>query len=332
MTVEYTCPIWGTPVRVVKKGGGTTIYESPRAGGMFKISGSAEATIENWGQEHASDRVKLSQQIVEHQFNDSVIEITSYNLNHLLNLNHWSVIERADWLLKFISVKSPIIGLEIELLNTTACPSMAWSGSISSKEVVYLLNLLGDKNLIHYSTVMSGARRVTILPEGYAYLEKNVKNQLSDQAFVAMWFDDTVQDAYEKGMDVAIRKAGYKPLRIDLVEHNNKICDEIVANIKRSRFVVSDFTCGQYETTEINEETGKAVLRSEPRGGVYFEAGLAQGLGIPVIWTCRNDMIDQVHFDTRQYNHIVWSSPEDLAEKLQVRIEAVIGDGPLKNQ
>ncbi len=27
------------------------------------------------------------------------------------------------------------------------------------------------------------------------------------------------------------------------------------------------------------------------RGGVYFEAGFAHGLGIPVIWTCREDQL-----------------------------------------
>lgn len=60
------------------------------------------------------------------------------------------------------------------------------------------------------------------------------------------------------------------------------------------------------------------------RGGVYYEAGLAQGLGIPVIWTCHQDCIAHVHFDTRQYNHIVWISPDDLKTKLINRIGATI--------
>lgn len=41
-------------------------------------------------------------------------------------------------------------------------------------------------------------------------------------------------------------------------------------------------------------------------------------------------MIDLVHFDTQQFNHITWSTPEDLKDALQKRIGAVIGDGPLK--
>ena len=64
------------------------------------------------------------------------------------------------------------------------------------------------------------------------------------------------------------------------------------------------------------------------RGGVYYEAGFAHGLGIPVIFTCRNESLDKVHFDTRQYNHIVWTDPAKLRTDLRNRIAAVIGDGP----
>jgi len=98
-------------------------------------------------------------------------------------------------------------------------------------------------------------------------------------------------------------------MRIDRKEHANKICDEIVAEIRRSPFLVADYT-GQ-------------------RGGVYYEAGFAAGLGIPVILTCRKDDLKNIHFDVRQYNCIHWETPSELARRLQVRIEAVIGDGPL---
>ena len=46
--------------------------------------------------------------------------------------------------------------------------------------------------------------------------------------------------------------------------------------------------------------------------------------GIPVIWTCRNDMLKHIHFDTRQFNHIVWDDADDLYKKLKNRIGAVI--------
>jgi hypothetical protein len=134
------------------------------------------------------------------------------------------------------------------------------------------------------------------------------------QAFVAMWFHGDTHDAYENGIRPAIKDCGYEPLRIDNKEHINKIDDEIVAEIRRSRFLVADFT----------SEAGK------PRGGVYFEAGFAMGLNIPVICTCKASSIADLHFDTRQFNHIAWQDAESLYKQLKARIGAVIGDGPLK--
>ncbi len=127
-----------------------------------------------------------------------------------------------------------------------------------------------------------------------------------------MWFDNEMGAVYERGFEPAIIGAGYKPMRIDQKTDVNKIDDEIIAEIRRSRFLVADFTHGQ----------------SGARGGVYFEAGFAFGLGIPVIYTCREDTIDKIHFDTRQYHHTAWKDPEDLRDKLEKRILALIGEGP----
>lgn len=131
-----------------------------------------------------------------------------------------------------------------------------------------------------------------------------------------MWFDDSMVPAWENGIKPAIENTGYTPMRIDQKEHVDRIDDQIIAEIRRSRFVVADFTHGE-----------KGV-----RGGVYYEAGFSHGLDIPVIFTCRKDTLEYIHFDTRQYNHISWEGPEELREKLEARIGAVIGQGPVKHK
>lgn len=136
-----------------------------------------------------------------------------------------------------------------------------------------------------------------------AELQRTEKKDVK-QGFVAMWFDKSMDLVWENAIEKAIRDAGFFPRRVDNKEHNNKICDEIIAEIRRSKFVVCDFT-GQ-------------------RGGVYFEAGFALGLDIPVIWTCKSDEVDKLHFDTRQYNHIVWDNEADLYTKLLNRVKATI--------
>lgn len=125
-------------------------------------------------------------------------------------------------------------------------------------------------------------------------------------AFVAMSFDPKLNDAFEHGIRPAIEDdCGYSALRVDRVHYNDKIDDRILADLRRARFVVADVTMHKQ--------------------GVYFEAGFGLGLGRQVIYTCRRDDIGNAHFDTRQYNHILWETPEDLRESLANRIRATIG-------
>jgi nucleoside 2-deoxyribosyltransferase len=174
-----------------------------------------------------------------------------------------------------------------------------------------ILTDLHEIGYIRITALKAGSQNLPIAirltPLGWQQIEKWRGRDLSTeskQAFVAMWFSPEMVPVFEEGIKPAVKDAHYDPKRIDMIQHNNKICDEIVAEIRKSRFVVADFT-GQ-------------------RGGVYFEAGFALGLGIPVIWTVHKDQIDQVHFDTRQYNHIVYDSPGNLKSSLYNRIVATI--------
>ena len=175
-----------------------------------------------------------------------------------------------------------------------------------------LLQMILSMDLLEDQTA---SYRFTPTAKGWQKIDELVtKLPNTTQAFVAMWFNEAVNGAYTDEIALAIASCGYRPARIDKKEHNNKIDDEIIAEIRRSKFLVADFTCE----------------KEKVRGGVYFEAGFAMGLGIPVIWTVQKDLLDDVHFDTRQYNYIVWDTPETLRRLLAARIGAVIGDGPLK--
>ncbi len=207
----------------------------------------------------------------------------------------------------------------------------AWSESIDSSEVSYLVDFLAQEGLIANRIELTGSRsdgrfkgkedyfEYQITPKGHAHLATlETKAVNSEQAFVAMWFDGAMKVVYEKAISLGIRDSGYVPFRIDRKDHNNKIDDEIIAEIRRSRFLVADFT---------QDHKGA-------RGGVYYEAGFAHGLNIPVIFTCRADLMKELHFDTRQYNHIPWTPDnfEEFIHALSNRISATIGDGPLKKK
>jgi hypothetical protein len=142
------------------------------------------------------------------------------------------------------------------------------------------------------------SRRLT--PKGFMAAEDLRRKRAGHtQAFVAMQFSNEMQRVYDDGFQVGIRRAGFQPMLISNKEHANKIDDEIIAEIRRSAFLV------------------------------YFETGFSIGLGLQVIWTCRNNDIADLHFDIRQYNCIAWKDEADLAQRLQRRIEAMFGQGPL---
>ena len=346
------CPIWKTEARVIDfTAEAHALYDSPRAGGVFYLD------------EHSFDRfdgddtrIKISRWIYDKNQLGEIGHLTYQEVRKIERQERLRIEQRMERLLRcFAELPSQVpLGLcyagrkdknraEFQIIEAaTECWSKASEFQVSEesyrifggtmqlpRDLSWLISAAVEGGWLEKDDPSSETRSrdsyIRLTPAGVQRLEElETKAVNSEQAFVAMWFDESVNKAYEKGIELAIRDSGYRPLRIDKKEHNNKIDDEIIAEIRRSRFIVCDFTCG------LIEHGGKQI--AIPRGGVYYEAGFAQGLGIPVIWMCRADHIEHVHFDTRQFNHITWRTPEELREKLRNRIGAVIGDGPLKDR
>lgn len=341
MDENSVCPIWGTVASVSSSLRFTDLsvdgVDSPRAGGEYFISEKAKKVLSTQDERF---KARLTSWLVEHRrLSNQPPKVTQDTFREVEQQQHLPVHERADRLLHYIRQATSAIGEQVKFqiepglimypnmanLESISDGSlnqyrmMAWSECTKSNyfdEVAFLLEYLQERGWIEYN---SNLELCVLTVEGYARLAELEKVAVdSSQAFVAMWFDDSMNDTYENGIKPGIEDAGYNPLPINKKEHINKIDDEIIAEIKRSRFLVADFTHGD----------------SGARGGVYYEAGFAHGLDIPVIFTCRADLLETVHFDTRQFNHITWETekPEELRIALANRIAHVIGDGPNKTQ
>lgn len=194
---------------------------------------------------------------------------------------------------------------------------ITWGWCINKRELTEVIQFL--ETAVHRVSSVNydsqGTKAYKITANGWQHLE-DIKKAGSDsqQGFVAMWFNDDMQQIYESTISKGILDAGYRPHKVDLREHNEKIDDEIIAQIRKSRFVLADFT-GQ-------------------RGGVYFEAGFGKGLGLEVFWSCRKDEMANLHFDIRQYNCIDWESDklEDFRKRITDRIESVLGRGTYQRE
>ena len=314
-----TCPIWGGDYEAegwrYPRDGMYLVEDSPRAGGAYELTDDAEGWLSELGE---VGKARLTTWIIDqHRQGVEKPRVTTEVVEHARSRRPLPVHKQAEGMLHFVADRSKSVGSPVDMQAQTgnyhtihaAC---AWSESINYDDVHYFLNDLTLKGLLQRSP--SGAR-YTVTVDGYSRIADQATNTDSSQAFVAMWFGDEMDDAYEQGIRERYRNSRIYTDEDRPVNQNvNKIDDEIIAEIRRSRFLVADFTHGE----------------DGARGGVYYEAGFAYGLGLDVIYSCRKDMVDQLHFDTRQYYHIVWEAPEELRDGLAHRIEALIGAGPNK--
>jgi len=131
----------------------------------------------------------------------------------------------------------------------------------------------------------------------------------SRNAFMAMQFGDGQMDLVLKEcFKPAAERAGFALRPLNERPEAGLIDNRIRAAIRTARFVVADLT--------------------HANSGAYFEAGFAEGLGIPVIYTCRTDVFKSTepkvrpHFDTNHMQTVQWdpSKLEQAGEELTATI------------
>jgi hypothetical protein len=215
----------------------------------------------------------------------------------------------SDFLNRTLLNLSRLAGLPFAVIGLDMGKDYVHLFTRHTQQGLAFLRELAEQDLIRFNEVRGGPQLDTfyLTTRFWEIVENLQKTEVgNNRAFVAMWFDKSMDDYYRDGIKKAIEEAGYAPVRIDLKDFNEKICDEIIAEIRRAKFMIAD--CSKYRTA------------------VFFEAGFAKGLGREVIFTVRKEDVDKLkeHFDTRQYNHIVYDSPEDLRKKLFNRIGATI--------
>lgn len=306
------CEIWGSEARgqLYTDSFQMVVDYSARAAGGYVVSYDPKPWLEVLDD---SQKARLTTWLIEQRKQgDTQPEVTAEAVVNAISRRPLFAHERADRLLEFIAkTVNPISGF-MRISVDDCSEALARSESTEYEEIYFLLRYLDKNEWLETGTLGRNMFAGSASVDGYRRVAEIDTNAGHAQAFVAMWFDDSMIHALTHGFYPGIREAGYRPFVINRKEHSNKIEDEIEAEIRRSRFLVADFTYG----------------RGGARGSVYYEAGLAKGLDMDVIFTCRKDKMKGLHFDTSHYNHIVWTDPDGLRKKLRTRILAVVGEGP----
>jgi nucleoside 2-deoxyribosyltransferase len=115
---------------------------------------------------------------------------------------------------------------------------------------------------------------------------------------------------YESCWKPAVTAAGFTLKRLDEQQPAGLIDDRLRVEIRQSRFLIAELT--------------------DQNRGAYWEAGYAEGLGKPVIYTCRRDVFEEQatapHFDTNHHLTVVWELEElaDASSRLKATIRATL--------
>ena len=323
------CIIWRDCPAVVNTDARNFAYEivrrSARVGTDYIMSLDARYMLD--GQPDAIRlRARLTTAILNAKLaGDDLPVVTSEMVARARSSPNLPMAERADRLLRMLVEETKSIGDSVFIpnsavgsnsLSTNLRLAMAWSESIEPKEVKALARYLHEQGMVELGDTAFGFSIEVKVP-GHAYIAALTRSTDSSQVFVAMWLNPLMDEIYGSAIEPAVRVAGYEPYRIDLRDdYDGKIDDQIVAQIRRSRFIIADFT---------HDDEGV-------RGSVYYEAGFAQGLNIPVIFTAESG--SDLHFDTRQFPHILWNRGklDAFRQRLVDRILAhpSLGEGPRK--
>ncbi len=140
------------------------------------------------------------------------------------------------------------------------------------------------------------------------------------RCFIACAFGKKdVDEVYKKVIKATLETLNIEPLRVDRVNHNDKIDRKIIELINECDFAIADLTYA--------------------RPSVYYEAGFVEGLKKKVIYLARHDHTKQkeddkegnlkIHFDLITQNIILWErnitqTNKTLNERIKLITEPIL--------
>lgn len=273
--------------------------------GEFRITGTAEGMLPN-NIEFKPERAKLLAHMVRRRYaQKKVVDVDSHLIKRAFDdeTRFPNAFEQVTNLIIWLAENLPYPGSPVPI---SYMRFQAIVGAASSESFDWVLRSAMDKGWIDghgIKTVPIELKDASLTFSGWEWYETDGKHQRSKTAFIAMKFkDDTLNNIVKKHFDPAVRQAGFRLMRLDDYPAAGIIDNRMRVEIRRSRFLIADLT--------------------HRNAGAYWEAGFAEGLGMPVIFTCKESTIENVHFDARNCQIVPWNenNPEIAVELLKAAI------------
>lgn len=281
-------------------------YDCPNCG-IYFITRTALNMLREM--DSASARTALSHAVWKNQGRSPVFEVTSEHIRNARAASLPNPAEMLDLYILFLGDQmgsSP--GNRCKVKNEFLRAKMS---AISENDVTYINKMASAEGLLE-STSTTGFSGGTLTLAGWKFYETLKRGKAAGQtAFMAMPFGNrAVTEIVDETFRAAVAETGFKLKRVDEAPRAGSIDDRMRVEIRMCRFLIADLTC-------------------ENRGA-YWEAGFAEGLGKPVIYTCNKFYFESqgTHFDTNHHHTVLWdpNDPTKAAEDLKNTIRATLPD------
>lgn len=287
-------------------------FDCNRCGG-FSLTGSAAATVRSLCVS-SEKKALLCHSIRKRQVSEERPVITSEQIAEILE---YGIIptpqEQLDKFVLWFGDSHSEVGKTIEINPEEV---QGYIGSESVTTVHFIIKHLVNKGIL----VKEKSNRpceIALAFEGWE-LYQDLKRGRSDsrKAFMAMKFGDTALDnAFQNYFKPAVKETGFELVRLDDIPKAGLIDDRLRVEILTSKFLITDLT--------------------HNNSGAYWEAGYAEGLGKPVIYTCEENFFKKLppydknggtHFDTNHHLTVIWNENDlnTAAEQLKATIRATL--------
>ena len=304
MTLGNTCPICRLrPASLQYNGSADRVDINCQRCGEYSLSGTAEALIEPWIEGQNAERPPRGRFAASHVISrmqgpgrprpylrsDELRNAWTSSLPNpprmaefLIQLFGDADQPMGDYVSKPIGRFSALIGTE----DDTALGRNTGFSLIAKR--------LEAKGWIEHSNQVSPEPAYRLTLDGWAEYERlKSTNSTSRTLFMAMKFNDTeLNNVVDNCFKRAAKRAGFVLKPLTESQPAGMIDDQMRNAIRVARLTIADLT--------------------HANRGAHWEAGFAEGLGRPVIYTCRDDIWNhsdpevRPHFDTNHLATVIW--------------------------
>lgn len=309
------CPVCDTALNSSPTGIGTSAdvneYSCPRCG-RFRLTSEVQMDLPTQLSANKDNKAKISHALRRAQEANSIAYLDEATFKRMLEVPLPRPREQADLLIRWIANASDGPGEDVKYSSLEA---EGVAGAKNAQGLKLILQHLEESKLLQSKPIsristdpIDKASQLTF--DGWEHFEKIQAGTIFyRKAFMAMKYGEVTLDSlFESTLKPSAKLAGFDLIRQDQTHRAGLIDNLMRVNIQTCDFVIADLT--------------------HHNPGAYWEAGYAEGLGKPVIFTCKKSVFDRnkTHFDTNHHTTIVWDEkdPGVAGEKLTATIRATL--------